>query len=583
MTSTDRSPHTDDGAPPGKRPRAESAPDICETVSDIPEVKSLVKENNAQVRPKYRRHQRDFLNYAFEALCMAATQDPSKAAVALRFLGEMTEKHQELPRNTVISKVLYMWCTPDLVGYGIRLVEALLWNQTKHPDSFRIAFDERVVAVALRLAVQAPTANVALLRRILNALPADSFKRRVFHPLFVHCRTVVDVSLCFEFFDMARVKALEMWDSDYNEILRTIGAARAKAAVTADEAVECTRKVLDVMARHHPVVGAANAQLIRELLGGTVSLVSDDGACSHCGEHLQSFDLSAEDRAVLVQDLIEKLVKPRLQGSSRYEPDTEVSEDTICQRWKEFDEFKAAVEKMSYDTVIDGANVGYYGLNSWYTEAKDALLRFRGVDPSTVPPAERLKVPFPVDVAPKFSLIEDMRNTAERSGKKAVIVLHNRHLTNPSDENAAYAARWREMDALLPSPAFLNDDYCWLYAVLTRQDCCIISNDQMRDHYFTVLQPRFFLRWRQRHRITYKAFYNKVSRSATLRIHLPRPYSVWVQACGTASQRHWHVPYISNIDILLQGTNRTTTTSADVDLSKDGDDECTDWICTQRG
>ncbi|KAG5466558.1 hypothetical protein LSCM4_01710 [Leishmania orientalis] len=576
------SPHNEGSAPGTKRPRHEAAPDISSNVSDIPEVKLLIAENNTQVRPKHRRHQRDFLNHAFDALGAAAKQDPSKAEVALNFLAEMVERHQELPRNTVIAKVLYMWCTPELVNSGIRVVEALLGNQSKLPEAFLGAFDERVAAVALRLAVKAPVVDVALFRRILAALPADAFKRRVFHPLFVHCRSAADVPLCFEFFDMARAKALEMWDNDYNEVLRTIAAARDRAAVTAAEAAERTNLILDEMARHHPVLGSANARLVHELLGGDVAPVSDEGVCSRCGERLQSFDLTPEDRAVLVHDLVEKLVKPRLQGSSRYEPDTEVTRDTISQRWKEFEDFKAAAETMSYDTVIDGANVGYYGLNSWYTEAKDALLRTRGVDPSSVSSAERFKVPFPVDVAPKFSLIEDMRTAAERNGRKAVIVLHNRHLVNPTPENALYAARWREINALLPSPAFLNDDYCWLYAVLMRQDSCIISNDQMRDHYFTVLQPRFFMRWRQRHRITYKALYNKAAQAATLRIHLPRAYSVWVQAGGVASQRHWHIPFIANIDVIQQGTNQTVATSADVDLSKDGDDECTDWICTRR-
>ncbi|XQJ31435.1 hypothetical protein NXY56_007547 [Leishmania guyanensis] len=577
-----RSPYRDDGARPAKRPRPDAPPDLSADLSSIPEVKLLIVENNAQVRPKHRRHQRDFLNHAFDALGTAAKQDPSRAEVALSFLAEMATKHQELPRSSIMSKVLYMWCTPDLVESGIRAVESLLWNRAKLPEAFLGAFDERVAAVALRLAVQSSVVDVALFRRILDALPESAFKRRVFNPLFVYCHNAADVSLCFEFFDMARTKGLEMWDNDYKEVLCTIAAAREKAAVTAAEAAERTNLVLDEMSRNHPVLGAANAQLVRELLGGTVSPVSDEGVCSHCGAQLQSFDLSPEDRAALVHDLVEKLVKPRLQGFSRYEPDTEVSEDIIGQRWREFEEFKAAAETMSYDTVIDGANVGYYGLSSWYAEAKDSLLRSRGVDPSSVPSSERFNVPFPVDVAPKFSLIEDMRIAAERNGKKTVIVLHNRHLAQPTPENATYAQRWRDMSALLPSPPFLNDDYCWLYAVLTRQDSCIISNDQMRDHYFRVLQPRFFLRWRQRHRITYKAFYNRTARATSLRIYLPRAYSVWVQACGAASQYHWHIPYISDIDVIHQATNQTISTNASIDLGKDGDDECTDWICTWR-
>lgn len=584
-----------DEQPAAKRPRPEVAADLPLSTSSLPEVQKLLQENNAQRRPKHRRGQRDFLNHAFATLGLAATQDAAQADVVLALLREMAARHRELPRNTTISKVLYAWCSsPALVEPGLQLMRTLLEHQTNLPEAFQLAFDERVAAVSLRLAVQASPVDVALIRRIIDALPPDSFKRRVFQPLFAHCRATANVPLCFEFFRMARAKGLELWDTDFHDVLSTIDAAASTeaAAPNTTTTTEATRisvdAVLDEMAQQHPVVGAANAKLIQKLLGGEVTGVSADGVCARCAAQLQSFDLSPEDRAVLVSDVVEKLVRPRVEGSSRYEPDTQLSEETKQERWKEFDAFTAAVAEMDFDTVIDGANVGYYGLSSWYPEAKDALLRERGVDPATVTAAERRNVPFPVDVSPKFSLIEDMRAAAERHGKKAIIVLHNRHLTKPTADNLPFAEKWRAMGALLPSPGFLNDDYCWLYAVLTRQDSCIISNDQMRDHHFSMLQPRFFVRWRQRHRITYKAMYNRASRTATLRIHLPRAYSVWVQACGaattaaaTSDQRHWHVPFLANINILHQATNQTTSTSADVDLGKDGDDECSDWVCTK--
>lgn len=569
--------------PAAKRPRPEVPADLPLSTSSIPAVQVLITENNKQSRPKQRRGLRDFLNFAFDTLGLAAKADHTKADVALSFLAEMAAKHHELPRNTTISKVLYTWCTsPALVEAGVKMITKLLEHQQDLPEAFPLAFDERVAAVSLRVAVQAACVDVALIRRIIDALPPDAFKRRVFQPLFAHCRTTADVPLCFEFFGMARAKGLELWDTDFHEVLATIDAAAAAATLTAEEAASYVDRVLVEMAQQHPVVGAANAELIQKLMGGEVTSLSDDGVCTRCGAQLQSFDLSPQDRTALVHDVVEKLVRPRVEGSSRYEPDAQLSDEVKQQRWKEFDAFTAAVAAMDYDTVIDGANVGYYGLNSWYTEAKDALLRSRGIDPVTVPSAERYNVPFPVDVSPKFSLIEDMRVAAERHGKKTIIVLHNRHLANLTDENGPYADKWKAMGALLPSPGFLNDDYCWLYAVLTRHDSAIISNDQMRDHHFCMLQPRFFVRWRQRHRITYKAMYNRTAHKAILQIHLPRVYSVWVQACGAAASHHWHVPFLAGVDILHQATNQTTATSADVDLGKDGDDDCSGWICTRQ-
>jgi mitochondrial ribonuclease P protein 3 len=568
-----------DEQPAAKRPRPDMPADLPLSVSSIPAVQELIKENNQQRRPKHRLGQRDFLNHAFDKLGMEAKKDSSVAGVVLDFLEEMATAHHELPRNTTVSKVLYAWgSSPDLVDAGVRVVTAVLQHKNDLPAAFCGAFDERVAAVSLRLAVQAIDVDMQLIRRVIDAIPPDAFKRRVFQPLFAHCRATANAQLCFEFFEMACAKNLELWDTDYHDVLCTVNAAAAAATLSAEEALSYAQCVLEEMEQQHPVVGAASAKLIQKLMGGVVTSVSDDGVCAHCGSQLQSFDLSLEDRAVLVHDVVEKLVRPRVEGTSRYEPDAQLSDEVKQQRWKEFDAFKAAVAAMDYDTVIDGANVGYYGLSSWYMEAKDALLRSRGVDPATVPSADRFNVPFPVDVSPKFSLIEDMRAAAERHGKKAIIVLHNRHLSNPTPDNVPFADKWNAMGALLPSPGFLNDDYCWLYAVLTRRDSCIISNDQMRDHHFCMLQPRFFVRWRQRHRITYKAMYNRASRTATLRVHLPRKYSVWVQL---TAPRHWHIPYIASIDILHQATNQTTSTSADVELGKDGDDDCSDWICTK--
>lgn len=568
--------------PAWKRARPEPPVDLPLSISAIPDVQALVKENNQQSRQKFRRGPRDFLNYAFDSLGAAAKKDPSTAHLVLTLLHEMATAHKELPRNTTVSKVLYAWCAcPALVDAGLQVVTTLLQHQTDLPDAFHAAFDERVAAVALRLAVQAASVDAGLIRRIIDALPPDAFKRRVFQPLFAHCRATANVPLCFEFFALARAKQLELWDTDYHDVLAAIDAATASKGLAKEAAAAYVHRTLEEMTEQHPVVGAANAALLQKLLGGSVASVSAEGVCDHCGTQLQSFDLSLADRTVLVEDVVEKLVRPRVEGCSRYEPDVQVSSETQQQRWKEFEAFKDAVREMDFDTVIDGANVGYYGLSSWYTEAKDALLRARGVDPATVNAAERFNVPFPVDVSPKFSLIEDMRTAAEKHGKRAIIVLHNRHLHNPTTENAPFAEKWRAMGALLPSPGFLNDDYCWLYAVLTRKDSSIISNDQMRDHHFSMLQPRFFVRWRQRHRITYKAMYHRATRTATLAVHLPRAYSVWVQSCGTAEQRHWHIPYLAGIDILHQATNQTTSTSADVDLGKDGDDDCSDWVCTK--
>ena len=47
-----------------------------------------------------------------------------------------------------------------------------------------------------------------------------------------------------------------------------------------------------------------------------------------------------------------------------------------------------------------------------------------------------------------------------------------------------------------------NDDWYWLYAAVCSGDnILVVTNDQMRDHHFCMLAPRFFLKWRERHQV----------------------------------------------------------------------------------
>ncbi|CCW68991.1 unnamed protein product, partial [Phytomonas sp. Hart1] len=303
---------------------------------------------------------------------------------------------------------------------------------------------------------------------------------------------------------------------------------------------------------------------------------------------VDSFDLSPDERRGLLEDIVERLIKPRFDIASHYEPEKRISEAEKDNRRAEFTRFQDQVEAIAYDTVIDGANVGYHGLGGWYAEAKAALLRRQGKEPNDVPLSKRRCPPTPVDVAPKFQLIEDLRQVLLAQGRKPLIVLHKRHLPELEESSAAIYTTWTAQRAILASPGFLNDDYCWLYIAVRHPNCFIVSNDQMRDHHFSILRPRYFLRWRQRYRITYSVFFDPSTAQTSLEIHTPRPYSIWVQSVPPQNPSeteehktsHWHIPFIASIPILNQATNRMTSDGTEVELHKDGDDPCTAWLCT---
>lgn len=567
--------------PPKWKVRTAPNQDIPEDASALPEVQVLIQQNNMETKVKKRLKTFDFLNMAFCTIGGEAVKNRNKCTVVMKLLEEFIDRYSTLPRNTSLAKVLYAWGDAEMIPEAAQLVKALVQSKGKVSHAFTNSFEERVATVTLRVLVKSADTSRELVMDVLRLLPPPAYKRRLFFPLLEYARENKDTPFVLRILSVASDNDVELWDTDYHEILATIDRSHPEASQVCRDATE---QVLVSMAEHHPVVGTNNARLVERLLGGSHVTISSSGLCSSCGCTLRSFDFTEADRKILVQDIFDKLMIPRVEGKSHYEPDKKVNEAEKAKRLSEVEKFKEAVAKAQYDAVIDGANVGYYGLTSWYCEAKEVLLRERGIDPATEPLSVRTQIPVPVDVPPKFSLIEDMRTTIVRSGRNPLIVLHCRHLVGGPEGNMELVKRWQAAGCIVPSPSFLNDDYCWLYAAIIRPNTFVISNDQMRDHHFSLLSSRSFLRWRQRHRITYRALFHAATRTVTLATHTPRPFAVWVQAATPtgAAARHWHVPYLAGIPVIDQATNRTTTRDGDVDLCKDGDDTCSGWLCTWK-
>jgi len=167
---------------------------------------------------------------------------------------------------------------------------------------------------------------------------------------------------------------------------------------------------------------------------------------------------------------------------------------------------------LGFDIVIDGANIGYYKQN------------FAGA-------------PLHVD----YRQIDLTFDGLRRAGFSPLIILHARHLTPqllPNDPEVHRLLRkwsgaglyssmsaeeqekqWAEplpkgdplsetstCSCLYLAPRGYNDDWFSLYAALVAR-CPMLSNDELRDHHFQLLQPKFFTRWRERNRVQYNTYY----------------------------------------------------------------------------
>nr|CCC50567.1 conserved hypothetical protein, fragment [Trypanosoma vivax Y486] len=540
------------------RHRMRMEPDIPLDFSDIAIVKEMIARNNSQTKLRRRLKPGDFINEVFSELGSRATTDSAFVAVVFEFLEECMVKHGSLPRSATLAKVLYSWLDKGLVKDGQVLLRRVLQANIATP---RVVVDEKVATVSLRLLTESEQVDLDLAAKIISLLPDGSHRRRLYLPLFEHAARTGDVSLAFGMLRCGRSKGIEFWDVDYHQLLLCL----ERVAATRDIEPLMT-ELLECMVDHHPVVGGKNGALLRKLLKGEATTVNKDkGMCDRCGTALYSFDFSPGDRETLLNDIETKLIEPRLGSPGSCESASKVSSVEIERRVGEFQKFKELISILEYDAVIDGANVGYYGLSSWYRAAKEALLSSRGVDPTKVSEHELCEVPVPVDVPPKFPLIDEMLTHARRLRSKSLVMLHRRHRNLLLESS------------LVVCPGFLNDDYCWLYAAIRKPNCLVVSNDQMRDHHFSLLSRRSFLRWRQRHRVTYAGRFNRMTGAVTLLLSPPRPYAIWVQR-GRVSGTHWHIPVRSTCDIIDQATNRKTEN--DVDVGKDGDDAYDTWLCT---
>ncbi|CAN0125452.1 unnamed protein product [Discosporangium mesarthrocarpum] len=168
----------------------------------------------------------------------------------------------------------------------------------------------------------------------------------------------------------------------------------------------------------------------------------------------------------------------------------------------------------SYHVIIDGANVGYYKQNPGNERGNLADLR-------------------QVDwVVRKY----------EAEGKKVLVILHSRHLTEKRlpEKSKKILKRWRASKAIQSCAPRNNDDWYWLYAAaFIGGRVLVVTNDEMRDHHFSMLSHRSFQRWKERHQTRF-TFGEWVQGDDCREVFVEEPttYSKRIQR----SEKAWHFP-----------------------------------------
>ena len=97
---------------------------------------------------------------------------------------------------------------------------------------------------------------------------------------------------------------------------------------------------------------------------------------------------------------------------------------------------------------------------------------------------------------------EESLELTKKLGKKVLLVMHNRHFSRHMlpQQYKSLCDSWINDGILYKTPPGMNDDWFWMHAAL-KYKALVVTNDEMRDHHFQMMAPKFFLRWKERHQI----------------------------------------------------------------------------------
>uniref|UniRef100_A0A0E0JYC8 ribonuclease P n=1 Tax=Oryza punctata TaxID=4537 RepID=A0A0E0JYC8_ORYPU len=138
----------------------------------------------------------------------------------------------------------------------------------------------------------------------------------------------------------------------------------------------------------------------------------------------------------------------------------------------------------------------------------------------------------------QINIVADVIRQRFQSRKFPLIVVHNRHLTGErmlKPSNRKLVEKWKQSNAIYATPTGSNDDWYWLYAAI-RCKCLIVTNDEMRDHTFQLLERDFFPKWKERHQVRFNF------EDSCVTLQMPPPCSVVIQE---SEKGQWHIPVVS--------------------------------------
>jgi len=189
-------------------------------------------------------------------------------------------------------------------------------------------------------------------------------------------------------------------------------------------------------------------------------------------------DMTVMNESIVQIGNIKGNAHSKFQGGRKGKKRTDFSPEARKAEWKKFNDFlETQVAKndanQPYEVVIDGANIGFFKQNF-------------------------ANAPRHVD----YEQIDWVVRHFAKLGKNVLLVMHNRHFNRHMlpPKYQGLCDSWINEGILYKTPPGMNDDWFWMHAAL-KYKTLVITNDEMRDHHFQMMAPKFFLRWKERHQV----------------------------------------------------------------------------------
>jgi hypothetical protein len=333
------------------------------------------------------------------------------------------------------------------------------YNETTYTSFIKVYSDIRYI-------------NVEKVKEYLGFMMLNDIKikRRTLAPILEICQTVSDLTLCLSIYNISKIRDLELLDEDYMNILKVISEKKD---------IFNTITVIDDMTRVHYIIGQQCKIVLDTIFPKNIDIAVNlegnvESEIDIPIRKIPEFSFTTKDITVF-SDKIETHV-------GNIHP----KKKQVLLVYKKF----LNKNIKNYDTVIDGANVGFFkqGANS------GKVLNF-------------LQISLFVDKAVSL-------------GRKVLLILHERHIRNISKKDAEILSYIKSKVIHFFSPQGMDDDMYWLYASIYNPKAKIITNDEMRNHIVNISVGDMFTEWKKYKVIKYNIIKDEVM------LHMPSKYMI---------------------------------------------------------